>query len=247
MMKKSLQFLKMLCVASALLIMSAPNLYAQEDDKFSMSVSLNSDVFFGYYPFFQGAYKLNDKMSFTFYGIQWSGGTGAAWGNWTEFGAGVSLPMGAFTVTPQIGLLNGSLTSGLGAPRLGEGFVPNLTVGYNTDKIFGEFYGGFYVGLDKGNPTTNNYLHYWLTGGYKLSSLLTVGLHFEHLRFEGGKGPAEPFDYYMSLGPYVQLSDPKGNSFVRFTTGGDLRSDAEVAKSGRRQPEFFKLALGFNL
>ena len=31
---------------------------AQEEDKFSMDVTLNSDIFFGFYPFFAGSYSI---------------------------------------------------------------------------------------------------------------------------------------------------------------------------------------------
>lgn len=43
--------------------------WAQEENKFSMDVTLNSDVFFGFYPFFAGSYSISPKTSFTFYGI----------------------------------------------------------------------------------------------------------------------------------------------------------------------------------
>ncbi|MBX2963244.1 MAG: hypothetical protein KF687_12080 [Cyclobacteriaceae bacterium] len=224
---------------------------AQEDEsKFGLSVSLNSDIFFGFYPFFAGSYKLNEKAEFTFYGILWSGGTGAAWGNWTEFGGGINfLVSEGLNINPQIGLLNGSLTSGLGTPVLGEGIVPNLTIGADYSKFEGEIYFGYYLGLDHGNPNTNNFIHYWINGGTKLSSFFSAGLHFEHLRFAGGKDHASDaaYNYYASVGPYIQFANPNGKSFARFTTGWDLRSDEEVAKSGYEQPSFFKLSVGFSL
>ncbi|MEM9328582.1 MAG: DUF6733 family protein, partial [Bacteroidota bacterium] len=98
-------------------LLSTTVLHAQDDDddKFGMSVSLNSDALFGFYPFFAGSYAINDGLDFTFYGILWSGGTGGealGWGNWTEFGIGLGFPVGdALYVNPQIGLLNGSLLS----------------------------------------------------------------------------------------------------------------------------------------
>jgi hypothetical protein len=225
---------------------------SSEEDKFNMKVTLNSDIFFGFYPFFGGSYKLSDKLDFTFYGILWSGGTGASWGNWTEFGVGVGLPVGdALYINPQIGLLNGSLTSGLGTPVLGEGLVPNLTVGLNKNKLEGELYAGYYLGLKHTAPQTNNYLHYWLNGGYKIASFVSAGLHLEQLRFMGGMEPEgvtarEAVDLYFSVGPYVQFSDPKGKSFARFTTGWDLRSEEQVTKSENTQPSFFKLTAGYN-
>ncbi len=221
----------------------------EEEDKFDMSVTLNSDIFFGFYPFFAGSYG-SGPVDFTFYGILWSGGAaGGTWGNWTEVGVGIGFPIGdALYVSPQIGLLNGSLTSGLGTPVLAEGIVPNLTMSLGTDALEGEFYLGYYAGFDHGNPSTNNYLHYWLNVGYKVSSFFSAGLHFEQLSYTGGNNAPEDASYafYQALGPYIQFSDPNGGSFARFSTGGDLRSDEQVTKSGFEQPSFYKLTVGYN-
>jgi hypothetical protein len=234
---------------AGLLLLCSTTLHAQDEKKFSMDVTLNSDIFFGFYPFFAGGYQLSDKLDLTFYGILWSGGTGAAWGNWTEFGIGIGLPAGpSLYVNPQIGLLNGSLTSGLGTPVLGEGIVPNITIGYEQGKAEGELYAGYYLGFNHGNPNTNTYLHYWLNGGYQLFPFLSAGLHLEHLRFTGGENLPDDasYDYYFALGPYVQFAAPQGGPFARFTAGTDLRSDEQISKSGWQQPSFFKLTVGMS-
>lgn len=242
---------KLFVCALALMLLSMPTLSkAQEDDKFSMSLSLNSDIFFGYYPFFAGSYALSETTSFTFYGILWSGGTGGGWGNWTEFGVGMNFsPSEGLNITPQFGLLNGNLTSGLGTPRFGEGFVPNLTVTYSKSSIEGELYSGYYVGLDNDNANTNNYLHYWLTGGYVINSWISAGLHFEHLRFMGGKNyPSEAaYDFYMVAGPYIKFAAPSGKSYAKFTGAMDFRSDEQRTKSAYAAESFFKLTVGMSL
>jgi len=231
--------------------MSSNTLLAQddeEDDKFSMSVSLNSDIFFGFYPFFAGSYAVSDNVDFTFYGILWSGGTGASWGNWTEFGGGVGISAGDFYINPQIGLLNGSLTSGLGTPVFAEGIVPNITITHDNGSVEGELYAGYYAGFDHGNPSTLNYLHWWINSGYKVSKLVSLGLHFEHLRFAGGSEQADDAatDLYMAIGPYIKFADPNGGAFSKFSFGGDLRSDEERAKSGNDLSSFFKLSVGYS-
>lgn len=238
---------------SALLMLNVATTQAQEaSDKPSMSfsVGLNSDIFFGFYPAFAGTYNLSDKIGLTTYGILWSGGgLGQTFGNWTEFGVGVNFtPMEGLSINPQLGILNGSLLSGVGQSVLAEGIVPNITIRENTDKIEGELYAGYYYGLDHGNPTTNNYLHWWANGGYKVLPYFSVGAHFEHLRYTGGKDvPSDAAsDLYMALGAYVQFMDPQGKAFTRFVAAGDLRSDEEVTKSGVTQPSFFKLTVGFN-
>ena len=241
-----------LAIAFGLVVWSVSQSFAQDtgsaDKKFSMNVGLNSDAFFGFYPTVMGSYKTSEKLNFTFYGILWSGGTGAAWGNWTEFGVGVGFPVGkSLYINPQIGLLNGSLTSGLGNRVAGEGVVPNVTISLNNDKLQGEIYAGYYMGLDHGNPRTNNYLHYWANGGYKISSFFSLGLLFEHLRFAGGKNhPTDAsYDFYMALGPYVQFAQPQGSAFARFSVGADLRSNEQVIKSDYKQPSYFKLTVGY--
>lgn len=222
-----------------------------EEKKLDMNVTLNSDIFFGFYPFFNGSYGISEKVDFTFYGILWSGGgPGASWGNWTEFGMGIGFPVSeGVYVNPQIGLLSGGLTSGLGTPVLAEGLVPNLTIGVDKETIEGEIYAGYYAGLDHGNPVTNNYLHYWANGGYKINSIVSAGVHFEHLRFTGGmdQGEDAAYDYYQVVGPYVQFAKPDGTAWTRFSSGWDLRSDEQVEKSGYAQPSFFKLTVGMSI
>ncbi len=226
--------------------------FAQEEEsKFSMNVTLNSDIFFGFYPFVAGSYAISDKVDFTFYGVLWSGGTGGAsegWGNWTEFGAGVNFKVTeSFNINPQIGLLNGSLTSGgtgSGVPVLGEGWVPNITMGLNNDFIQGEFYLGYYMGIDHGQGFTNEFLHYWLNAGYKIAPFFSAGLHFEQLDFSGGKNnEGNGYAIYQALGPYVQFSDPGGSGFARFSSGVDLRPEISTARF--EQPTFYKLTVGF--
>ena len=216
---------------------------AQEESKFSFDVSLNSDQFFGFYPFFQGAYQLNDKTAFTFYGILWSGGTGGGWGNWTEFGVGANFDVGGgLSINPQIGILGGNLLSSgtAGEAILGDGIVPNLTVGLDRDKVEGQIYVGYYAPLRDNAPsegTTLSYLHYWINGGYKFSGFFSAGLHFEHLINTGGSAVEESTDVYQWLGPYVQFAKPGGGPFARFSFGTDL---VEANDS------FFKLSAGYS-
>lgn len=216
---------------------------AQEDDKFSFDVSLNSDQFFGFYPFFQGAYAVSDNTDFTFYGILWSGGTGGGWGNWTEFGVGVSFEAGeGVTINPQLGFLGGNLLSSgtLGPAIFGDGFVPNLTIGLDKDKVEGQLYAGFYAPLRDEAPvggTTLSYLHYWLNLGYKASDFFSFGAHFEHLVNTGGSEVAESTDVYQWFGPYVQFSKPSGGPFARFSFGTDFVEGND---------SFFKLTTGFS-
>jgi hypothetical protein len=227
----------------------AHEMASAEQSKFSLNVTLNSDSFFGFYPFFSGAYHLTDSADFTFYGVQWSGGTGINWGNWTEFGVGGAFALShGFSITPQLGLLNGSLTSAHTHPRALEGLVPNITIKLNQDLVEGEFYMGLYYGFKGNQDKSNNYLHSWLNAGFKATSFFSVGGHVENLRYLGGQNQRNnaSYNYYWALAPYVQFADPKGGSYVRFLAGPDLRDTGDRTESGWMAHSFYKLIVGMN-
>jgi hypothetical protein len=138
-----LRLLSICAVTGLFLTLSSTDLHSQDSaDDVNLSVSLNSDQFFGFYPFIQGSKPINEGLDFTFYGILWSGGTGGAWGNWTEFGVGVSFEaMEGLSVTPQLGFIGGNLlSSGTAQPGImGDGFVPNVTLGLDKNKLMAMF------------------------------------------------------------------------------------------------------------
>ena len=76
-------------------------------------------------------------------------------------------PAPGISVSPQIGILGGTLLSKGAVPGspgiFGDGIVPNLTIGLDKAKTEGEFYAGFYAPLRNEAPTggtTLSYLHY---------------------------------------------------------------------------------------
>lgn len=247
------RFTKVLAKASALValclvLISAPAL-AQDDSRFSMDVTLNSDTFFGFYPFFAGSYSVSSNVDFTFYGILWSGGNNSAgagggpWGNWTEFGVGIGLePAEGLSISPQIGITGGNLlSSGTNGPSIfGDGIVPNLTIGLDKAKTEGEIYLGYYAPLRNeapANGTTLSYLHYWANFGVKASDFFSVGAHYEHLINTGGSNVSSSSDVYQWLGPYIQFSKPTGGAFARLSFGTDLVAGSD---------SFFKVTTGFS-
>jgi len=216
---------------------------AQEKKDFNLTIGLNSDQFFGFYPSFQGSYGFSNKTQLTFYGIHWGGGTGAAWGNWTEFGIGANIKAAeGLLINPQIGILNGNLlSSGTAGPAIfGDGIVPNLTVNLLKEKVEGQFYFGYYAPLRNETPTNGTtlaYIHYWLNLGIRANQFLSIGAHFEHLVNSGGSNVTTSTDVYQWLGPYVQFSKPEGGPFARFSFGTDLVESND---------SFFKLTTGMN-
>lgn len=236
-----------------LMLFMTVSLFAQEEtleDKLSVGLSLNHDAFFGFNPMMTFGYDLSDTAAITAYGIQWGAGTGSAWGQWTEFGVGFNKTLGNFDINPQIGFTMGSLLSS-GASQegiIGDGIVPNLTINYGSEKFEGQLYFGYYAALsdntEAGNAT-NNYVHYWANFGYKATTFLSLGIHFEELYLSGGDvnggGELDRVDGYMWLGPYLQLQ--KGNAGLRFSFGSNLADEDERFA----QNDFYKLTFFVSL
>lgn len=220
------------------------------DEKLSVGLNLNHDAFFGFNPMMTFGYQLSDTGAITAYGIQWGAGTGSAWGQWTEFGFGYNLTAGDFDINPQIGFTFGSLLSS-GATEegiVGDGIVPNLTVNYGSEKFEGQLYIGYYAALSdntESGAATNNYVHYWANLGYKATSFLSFGAHFEELYLSGGDvnggGDLDRVDGYVWLGPYLQLQ--KGNAGLRLSFGSNLADEDDRFA----QNDFYKLTFFITL
>lgn len=220
---------------------------AAGENPFSGSVTLNQDIFFGFYPILSGAYAINDRVAFTFYGTLWTNpaftpsGTGGT-GSWTEFGAGANFSIldGALTINPQLGILNGTLLSGSDRADAFEGLVSQVSVSHAGRYTEGQVYGAYYLATEA--PSTNDFFHWWATAGVRpfadsagWTQIISAGAHFEQLyrtRFEGG----ERSTIYTWLGPYVQFTLPN-NVFLRTNAGWDL----EDSVSGT----FYKVTMGY--
>jgi len=220
--------------------------------KATYKVTMSQDSFFGFYPMVNGAYRLNSKVDATAYGLFWttpSFGTGGGGGLWTEVGGGVNIRTfdGKLTFMPQLGILNGKLLSNGNFPMAFEGIVPNITTNLNTSRTEGEFYMGRYTAVRTGRvPGTggtliaagnqNNFLHWWINGGVKVSSALSVGMHYESLG-SNPSGSLASSSVYKWLGPYVQANMTSGFS-LRFSAGPDVQSRPATDGNG----SFYKLS-----
>ncbi|TXK47957.1 hypothetical protein FVR03_08810 [Pontibacter qinzhouensis] len=217
---------------------------SEDDDDFSFTVGLTSDQFFGFAPSFSGSYGLSSKVGLTFYGIMWSGGTGGAWGNWTEFGVGANFNLAdGISFNPSLGVTGGNLlSSGTAGPAIfGDGIVPNMFLNLDKSNVEGEVYFGYYAPLRDKVPaeggTTLSYIHYWANLGYKVNPRFSFGGHFEHLINSGGSNVTSSSDVYQWVGPYIQFSSPKHSIFGRLSAGGDLVEGND---------SFFKVSTGFS-
>lgn len=246
---------KYLSAVVALALFAGSPALAQEGRKSSYTISLNQDSFFGFYPTINGNLSLSKKVDWTFYGIFWttpSFGTGGGGGLWTEFGTGVNISTfnGVLKLNPQIGILNGKLLSNGAFPMFLEGAVPSITANLASSKLEGQYYLGYYTALRKGQvlsadrarlvdaPVQNNFLHWWVNAGYKISSSVSVGAHYEHLRSNPSSGASS--NVYKWAGPYVQANLPKGLS-LRLTGGWDVQD--RPATDGTSS--FYKMSASF--
>lgn len=228
----------------------------------SFTIVLNQDSFFGFYPTFNGLIPVGEKIDFSFYGILWttsdfSSATGLGSDLWTEFGVGAAFyPTENLVIKPQIGVTNGALlsrgnlgngpggtTTTLNGGNVFDGLVPSLTMNYSDDTIEAEFYGGYYAALR--NRTSDvgalDFLHAWINAGYKFTSNVSAGAHFEVLSNTRvdlpGAGASNVYQWY---GPYVQFALDNG-FFARFTGGAE-----EGGGAAGNRGDFYKLAVGFS-
>lgn len=191
----------------------------------TFTVSMNQDVFFGFYPSVNGSAPLSKDIDLAFYGTFWttpSFGSGGGGSLWTEFGAGATFKFmdGKLGVTPQVGITNGRLQSGAGRGVLLDGVVPSLTVNLNTESLEGQLYAGYYMGARERSASKNSFLHYWVTPGYKFSSVVSAGAHFEQLNATNvpTTGESNSGNFYTWYGPYVQFT-AKGGYSIRLLAG----------------------------
>ena len=81
-----------------------------------------------------------------------------------------------------------------------------------------------------------DFLHTWINAGYKFTSNVSAGAHYELLsntRAVGGNTAV----VYQWVGPYVQFALKKG-FFARFTAGADIEEGGDG--------DFYKLAVGMS-
>ena len=227
-----------------------------DDDGATYSLALNQDNFFGFYPSFTAAVKVSDTVSWTGYGIFWttpSFGTGGGGGLWTEAGGGLNISLldGALGINPQVGFLHGKLLSAGDFAMAFEGIVPNLTVNLSTTRVEGQLYAGFYTAMRTGQVANaagtglvdtgvkNNFTHWWISSGVKLSPVVSIGGHYEQLDYRPSGTDAASVGssgLYKWAGPYVQANMSSRFS-VRLLAGANVMDRPATDGNG----SFYKL------
>lgn len=218
------------------------SLNAQDQEKpSSITLVINQDNAFGFYPAVFGSFGVTGQSSMTFYSLFW---TNASFGSpatvsdlWTEVGLGWSWSLldGRWLINPTLGLTNGKLLSGGAQGVIGDGIVPGLTSFYLDDKFEVEIFGAYYRALRREGPVTADYALYWIYPGIRFSKVFSAGFQaesFRLLRTDAG----EPAVLYTWVGAYAKAT-VKETWSLRFSAGLNFKEDSDYS------PEYYKLSL----
>ncbi len=176
----------------------------------SLYVGLGSDTYYGTYFYGFGYYSLTPKTNLVVFAISRS----------SQVGLGIQFALKPnLFISPVIGLSNGKSLSGGANAVLAEGIIPGFLSSYYGSRIYYDQGLLYYNALQQLGPV-NNYLWYWATLGYNLSSKVTAGVHAEQLYNTYTTG-GEASSLYFYLGPYAQANFKNGAN-IRFTTGFDF-------------------------
>jgi hypothetical protein len=219
---------------------------SSEGDKFSATLWLTQDNFFGFYPEVRGTYLLNPDWALAFRGafyadIRGVPDTGGSPGRnpLTEIDAGFKTwgLEKRLAVTAMVGTVHGQvLSSGklssAGRSSAFEGIVPSVRAEYTGSHV--EWGGlvqwyksvrserGKVSGSDTGG--TRDFLQWWMYGGYRVTPIVSIGVHYEHLlTTRDSASPGAQRDYFRWLGGYTEFKLPRQTS-LRFTAGRDFFS-----------------------
>jgi hypothetical protein len=205
---------------------------AQESNPSSFTLSVGQDSYFGFYVSGNGSHSLSDKTSLTFYTNYWAN---PAFGNaatgadfWTEVGGGFNFILfkERLNINPSLGFTYGKVLSGGQKGVLGDGVVPALFGSLNNKYTETTFGAVWFKSLRAEGPVTVDYYWVWFSPGYKFTSKVTAGAHFEDFYLARMSG-AEAANLYLWVGPFVQYTFPKG-VFIKATAGYDAVNDGFI-------------------
>ena len=219
------------------------NLSAQSEEEApsTFAFSLNMDNAFGFNPAVFGSFGLNEKVSFTYYGIFWTNHDYTANGldAWLETGVGLGFPVGSkLYLNPSIGFTHGNLLSNTPVGGAFEGIVPNLAGFYTGDIFEAEIYAGYYAALkDDPNTISSDFLLYWIYPGVRITDKFSAGLHYEQF-YLAKDDTGDSGSLYQWVGAYLKFTVGDKYTF-RLSAGENLNDDAGAVYS----PSFYKLSV----
>ena len=181
----------------------------KEFDRFNVSVSLNQDKFFGFYPIIAGTYYLRQDFGIAFGSTLYGhlSNPRPDWSNpWTWVYGGIhkSFMDGKLVLRPQVGFTNGQVNS-CGAAQLGSNGGCHANVFDAFLFLFQAHYAGELLDVDgyfvliedvrKQGPTQSSFTHHWLYAGVPViktesGTKLIVGGYYEDIhQFSSGGHP----------------------------------------------------------
>ncbi len=200
---------------------------AKEFDPFHVTVSLNQDKFFGFYPIFTGTYYLRQDFGIAFGSTLYGhlSNPRPDWSNpWTWVYGGIhkSFMDGKLVLRPQVGFTNGQVNS-CGAAQLGSNGGCHANVFDAFLFLFQGHYAGELLDVDgyfvlvedvrKQGPTQSSFTHHWLYAGVPVikterGTKLIVGGYYEDIHQIDGGG--HPCIGCLSNGQSASVLPPQG-------------------------------------
>lgn len=226
-----------------------PDGTSASEENLSTELWLTQDNFFGFYPEVRGTYMLSPDWAVAFRGAYFTDIRGVpdtegspGRNPLTEIDAGFKTwgLERRLAVTAMVGTVHGQvLSSGklssAGRSSAFEGIVPSLRAEYTGSLFEGGGLVQWYksVRSERGRVTgsdtggTRDFLQWWTYGGYRVTPIFSVGVHYEHLlTTRDSASPGAQRDYFRWLGGYTELKLPR-RTVLRFTAGKDFFQEGD--------------------
>ncbi len=212
----------------------------------TLTLSINQDPAFGFYPIVSGSRSIGANTAFTFYGTFWTiDALGADKGLdlYTEFGAGVNFTLaeGALNLNPQLGIVGGRFQSGGNRVVIGDGIVPSLYASYALG-AFSVIAGGIYwAPLRREGLVQRGFVDYYIAPTVTFSDFVSAGVLYDHCRNATTESGRTTYDtLYHWLGPFVRFT-VKNAASLQFAFGADF-TDYSNAVARPIVRDFYKLS-----
>lgn len=220
----------------------------------NLTISLNQDPSFGFYPSLFGTMEIDEGLNFTYYGIFWTqdimGGKQGGLNLMVEFGAGVEFVLfeEALRINPMIGIGSGNYQSGGGRPVIADNIVPSLSVIFTEGAFSLTAVSTNWIHFREESRTEpyRNLFEYSFSPQIALSKYVSLGLMYDHL-IENKKfaDTSESQTVYQWIGPSIKFSAKSGAS-LWIGVGLDFSDYANNAED-KRIKDFYKMTASFTL
>jgi len=221
----------------------------------SFTLTLNQDPFFGFYPYVNGSWQLNESLAFTIYGVYWtqdiSAGNLGGLNLLTEAGIGLNISIGdgSFSINPTIGFGNGNYQSGGTRAVVGDNIVPSLNYAYTNGNFSLTGFACAWLHLREEGETTPylDFLEYSFSPGFDISKRIALGIYYDHY-FTKTSSEEKYKTSFLWVGPFVKFKIKESVSIL-FSAGFDFVEQLNDLPSGQtaKLHDFYKLSTAITL